>query len=416
MWWIAAAQAATLVEVWAAAERHAPELGAASAQTEAARATTALAGAALAPKLQLQGGYTLTDEDVQLDLGASLPPELLELTGPLPALQVQPPGWWQGSATLQVPLIALDGWASLRAARAGHDAAELQEQASRVAVRWAAAQAFCGVYVAREGVRIAEVARGVASRQARVAERLVAAGVTVPRIALEARQAELAAERDLHRAVATEVAAIEALHRLTGLDRATEVELGFDAELPTPLDALGDAARRPDVRLAAARVEAARRAQVAASLGWAPDIHARLTGLWTGNPGLADDGLIAQGTVEATWLLDGGATPARARQAQAQQHAALAEQAMRAAAVEEELAVTFAELTRARAALTAAEQEQAAAEAALLEAESAFDQGAATFLEVERASLGVRGAAMSVVREKVAVELARVHLVLATGG
>jgi outer membrane protein TolC len=415
MWWIAAAQAATLAEVWKAAEQHAPELSAASAQTEAARAGVALAGAALVPKLQLQGGYTLTDEDVELDLGASLPPELLQLTGPLPPLEVQPPGWWQGSATLSVPLITLDGWASLRAARAGREVAELQEESSRTAIRWAVAQAFCGVYVAREGVRIAEVARGVASRQAKVAERLVAAGAAVPRIVLEARQAELAAERDLYQAVASEVAATEALHRLTGLDRGAEVELGFQAELPTPLDALGEAARRPDVRLAAARVEAARRAHVAASLGWAPDVSARVTGLWTGNPGLADDGLIAQGTVEATWLLDGGATPARARQAQAQQQAALAEQSRAIASVEEELAVTFAELHRARSALTAAEQEQVAAEAALHEAEQAFDQGSATFLEVERASLGVRAASMSAVRERVALELAQVHLVLATG-
>src|SRR5687768_2537341 len=113
MWWIAVAQAATLSEAWDAAEGSSPERAAAFAAAEAAAARVGQARAAALPKLQLGASYNRTDEAVVLDLGGSLPPELVALTGELPAIEVQALDWWQASATLVVPLVDAEGWARI---------------------------------------------------------------------------------------------------------------------------------------------------------------------------------------------------------------------------------------------------------------------------------------------------------------
>lgn len=411
LWAALSAQAATLSEAWAEAERHAPELAASRASAEASAATIPLARARLMPQISVQGGYTLTDEDVEIDIGASLPPAATQMLGEIPPIAVQPAGWWQGSASLALPLIDLDAIASLRAASASREASQLAVDAIWTDLREAVAEAFYGAYVARQGVQISERAVAVATRQQSVAERLVEAGAAVPRTALEAKQALFAAERDLHRAIATEVAAREALHRLTGMPRGTPIDLGLAEaqEYPARIE------DRPDVKLAIAQRQAAQRQTSAAALVWMPDLGAQLTGVRTGNPGLADDGWIAQGTIQASFRFDGGATAARTRFSRAQAAAASAQLDVVRAVAEQEIAVLLAEQTRAASALAAAEQEHAAAQSALSDAEQAFAQGAATFLEVERASLGLSAASLSIVRERVALELAAVKLSLAAG-
>lgn len=416
MWWIAVARAATLSDAWLAAEQHDPDLVAVDAGVDAAGATVGAARAALLPKLRVAGGYTLTDEGVELDFGAGLPPEVAALLGDPAPIEVQPQSWWQASATVVQPLIDLDGWASVRAAGKARDAAAATADGVRSQVRSGVARAFYGVYLAREGVRIGEAAVAVARGQQEVAEQLVAAGATVPRTALEAKQAELVAQRNLFAAIAAEVGASEALHRLTGLPRDVPIELGYSAVdgSEDPVRLAGS--RRAEVRAASATEGAARAARSAATLAWAPDLTATVTGLRTQNDGLADDGWIVQGTVEAVFLFDGGYKAARAREASANLAGATALLQSRRATVEEEVNVVLAERDRAQAALVAAEQEVVAAEAALADAGRAFEQGAATFIEVERAALGARSAGLSVARERVAVELAAVQLTLVTGG
>lgn len=417
MWWIAVAGAATLSEAWTAAEGHDPDLAAVAARVDAAGASVGAARALLLPKLRVAGGYTATDEEVILDIGGALPPEAIALLGEVPPIEVQPQSWWQASATVVQPLVDLDGWATVRAAGAARDAAAATAEAVRSQVRSGVARAFYGLYLAREGVRIGGAAVEVAARQHDVAEQLVAAGASAPRTAIEARQAELVAERNLFSAIASEVAASEALHRLTGLPRDVPITLGFTAALPPDAELAGLAGvRRAEVRAAGSTEDAARAAHTASALAWAPDLTATVTGLRTGNDGLADDGWILQGTVEAVFLFDGGLKSARAREASANLTGATAQLRSRLGTVEEEVNTALAERDRAQAALAAAEQEVVAADAALVDVERAFEQGAATFVEVERSALGARSAGLSLARERVAVELAAVQLTLVTGG
>lgn len=131
--------------------RSGPEVGgpasAASTEVWAARAL-------LLPKLQVSGGYTVVDEDVQLDIGAGLPPEASALFGELAPIEVQPQTWWQASATVVQPLVDLDGWATVRAADAARDVARASADGVRSQVRAGVARAFHGLYLARERVAV----------------------------------------------------------------------------------------------------------------------------------------------------------------------------------------------------------------------------------------------------------------------
>jgi outer membrane protein TolC len=305
MWWIAVAQAATLSEAWDAARGTNPDRAAA----EAADARVGQARAAFLPKVQVAAEADATDEAVQLDRMASLPEPLAALTGEMPPIEVQPQRWWQASATVLVPLVDAQGWARAAAAGRAADAADAQARVADARVRAGVAQAFYGLYVAREGVRIAEGAVEVAKRQQEVGRKLVDAGASTERTWLEATQAELAAERDLQGAIAAEIGAGEAFHRLTGLPRETPVELGFAADLPEGLDETRALAlsRRPELAAADAQIAAATASRTSAELGWLPTVSARGTALRSGNQGLADDPWFVVGAVQATWTAACGA-------------------------------------------------------------------------------------------------------------
>lgn len=417
MWWITAAHALSLAEAWRAAEEN-PDQIAVEAEAEAASARVTQSRASWLPKVQLAASYNRADEPIVLDLGASMPPAVLDLTGPIDPIVVQPTDWWQASATLVVPVVDLDGWLRTGAAARATEAARGDADAVERQIRAAVAEAFYGVYVAREAVDIGRDAVALAARQEDIAHRLVTAGAATDRTALEATQARLAAERDLQGAIAAEVGATEALHRLTGLPRDSEVTLGYRADLPDAPDAALPLAlsRRPEIAAARARVRAARATVGAASAGWAPDVSARVTGLRTENRGLADDEWFLLGAVEATWTFDGGYRGAQAREGRAHADAAAAALASLERGLEQEIATAYAERVRAQASLRAAVQEVAAANAASEQAERAFASGAATFVEVDRAALGLRAARLSAARERAAAELADVRVALAIGG
>ncbi|MEQ1569325.1 MAG: TolC family protein, partial [Myxococcota bacterium] len=175
MWWIAVAQAATLSDAWEAASGN-PDRAAAAAMADAAAARVWAARAAVAPKLQLGVSGTQTDEAVSLDLGAALPAPLVAQLGAVPPIEVQPEAWWSTSATLVVPVVDLEGWATARAAARAREVARARVDVVELALRDGAAQAFAGLYVAREGARIAGEAVSLARSHREVAERRVAAG------------------------------------------------------------------------------------------------------------------------------------------------------------------------------------------------------------------------------------------------
>lgn len=414
MWWITAAYAVTLEGAWRAAENN-PDLLAVFAQAEAAQARVGQSRAAWLPKVVANASVNATDEDIFLDVGAALPPAVLDLTGPIPPTVVQPDRWFQTSATVVLPLVDVDGWLRTGAAMQASEAASYDAGSVRQQIRAGVASAFYGAFVAHEGVAIARDAVALAVQQEDIAQRLVAAGAATERTALEAIQARFAAERDLAAAIALETRAVEALHRLTGLPRDTVIELGFAVALPQDADTALALAReqRPDLSAARARAAAATRATRAASAGWVPDLSARLTGLYNENQGLADDAWFLIGAVEATWTFDGGYRAGLVRESRSVAAAANAGVGSAERVMEQQIAEAFAERVRSRASLRAAEQEVAAARAAAEQAQKAFESGAATFVEVDRASLGLRVARLSEARERAAVEHSDVALWMA---
>lgn len=406
IWFVAIAAASTLEDAWTAAEEG-PELAAAAAGAERSRATVGLARSAVLPKVVVNGLYTWNDQEIALDLGATLPPEVTALTGPIDPFVVQERDWLQGSATLVVPLVDADGWATLGAAARAADAADQDAEVARRQVRIGVARAFYGALLARDGVAIAGEAVAVATRQEEAARARLAAGDAPPRVALEAEQARLAAERDRLVAVERLARAEEALRRFTGIAPGSPLEPG---EVIAPsLDAvLG--AERPEQAAAGLRAEAADRAKTAAALAWAPDVSGRLTGLLTENEGFAPDGRFVVANLEATWVWDGGGRSARAREAAAAAAQARSWSEAVDRRVEEEVRVAYAGLERARAAVVAAAREREAADARLAEAELAFQQGAIPFVELSRAALGRSASALAERVEAWNVAMASVEL------
>ena len=352
MWWfVTIAAASTLQDAWTAAEKG-PELEAAAAGAERSRATVGIARSAVLPKVALNGGYTWNDEEISLDLGASLPPSVLALTGPIDPFVVQQKDWFEASATLMLPIVDADGWATLGAASRAADAADADLEVARRRVRVGVARAFFGALLARDSVTIAEEAVAVATRQAEAAKARVAAGDTPPRTSLEAEQALLAAERDRLAAVERVAVAEEALRRFTGIVPGSPLEA-------TPVNAPGLdvllATERPEQRAAALREDAAAHAKTAAGLAWAPDVSARLTGLITQNAGFASDDTFVVAHVDASWVWDGGGRSARQREAGAGEWQARAWRLAVDRQVEEEVRVANAGLIRAPSTLSGGE-------------------------------------------------------------
>jgi outer membrane protein TolC len=340
-----------------------------------------------------------------------LPQQAIDAFQQINPVVVQDPSFFSASATLVVPLLDVDSWKTSHSAHLAHDAAIADEDDARRSLRRGVAEAFYGTILAREALAVTDKALEIAQQQETIAKQRVAAGDVVARIGLEAEGARLAAERERTMAAEQVTRAEAALQRWAGIAPGTPLERA-PVEDVTLDSVLAGVESYPHVVATRSRAQAAGSQVTSADLAWVPDVNASVTGLVTQNEAFDDDPYIVTGTVEATWMWDGGAKSALAKKARAERAAAEAQLESEKNALTEEIQTTWAALERAKASNAAAEKEEAVSVEVLKQAQLAFDQGALPFIELDRALLRARAARLAHVREDIGVALVTTQLAL----
>lgn len=413
------ANAASLEEAWSAAETGGVELRLVKEERVQAEALKTQAWALLSPKLVLGGTYTINEYEIAIDFADSMPESFAPLLEDVEPIVVNKKEYLAWNASVIQPLFSGQALPLFSAATQTVRAARRQEEARRADIRAGIAQAYYGVLVAREGVRLSDRAIEHATAYAKLAAQQVAVGLAPPTAKLQAEIAVARAERQRASAGQGKVAAEEALARLTGWPVDTAVELPPSHELPytTVEDAVSRAvSRRPEVAVAMHQERAAKYGRTAAHLDWLPTVDGRFTWSYNENTGFSEDKDMWQLVIKADWILwDGGARIAQQAKATSQRRmATLAAQRAQQGA-EEEVRGAYAAWTAADSALRSVERELALAKENQRLAEVGFSAGTLSFLEVEDARVGLLSAELGMLQTRCDRDLAALKLLKATG-
>lgn len=416
-----AALAATLEDAWRAAEDRSSEAQLLAETRLQNDQLSTMAWAALSPKLSLNGNWTLNQRETALDFSESLPDEMVELiegfTGEAvdfgDPVVINKKSYFDWNISVVQPLFSGKALPGLIAAQQLVKAGRTQEDGGLAQLRVGVASAWWGVIVAREGERVAGRSVELARRHVDTALKLVSVGNATRQAELQARIALARAERDLAGAQARRVQAEESLAAITGIE-------GGELTMPAPRE-LGVAsleeaearalAHRPEIRSAEHQAKAARAAATASAMGWLPDVNARFTEAFTENEGFSGEPYTWMFTVGASWTLwDGGFRVADNQKSASQ--ARMAEAALEKTKSDTLVALRAAweDRERAKKALATAEQELGFAEENLRIAEASFAAGTASLLDTEDARLGRDAAEMSVIGEKMSLDLATLRV------
>ncbi len=387
----AAPRSITLADAHAAAAERNPDLAVVRAQVALASVDVERAWAFWLPQVTVGGELLIYDEEKSLAF--KLPPEFSAIKLPETKLYENPTLNWQ--ATLLQPLLNLQGYATLEAARQGERAAGHSQDAARAQLLLGVSAAYVGVLVADGLIAAADEGVRNAVELTRVAKAQVDAQVTTELSLVRAQVAEADARRLLIDAHGARDSAMAGLRRLTALDGELLVEPlpVDDAQVEHLLGAdegrLLESARaqRPDV---AALTAAARARSALADSTWqryTPVVAGRAQWQSTSNEGLTGDGSTGTLGLVAEWkLYDGGLREAETSARALEQRAAEARLEVLQATMREELARARADLGRARAGRDVARQAVALATRAQQLAQIAFQAGTVTNLEVTQAN------------------------------
>ncbi len=411
----ARAEGYRLEEAWAAAEATNLEVQAARARTEEAAALRLEALSIQLPRVSTRWTAALNDQEVVL------PDELLAGLGvaadSVPPLQARQT--LDGSITLTQPLLRPAVIPAVQAASRAWRAAQADEARVRQQVRAAVAKAWWGLLSARAAQDVAESNLALAEAQQVLARRRTEAG-------LEGRRADLQAELGVSRANRQVLSAAEAV---AGAESAWRSVLGEDPrsdltapEPPAVPDSLEEAlaaaaARRPDLRAAEERWQAARRQRTLGDLGWLPTLDLAVQARFNLAPTVFNP-LPAQAGVgvQLNWeFFDGGLRIARSQQARARARLGGLDRDVRARDARQEVRAAWQRLVRARAAVDAVEAEVELAEEDLELAQRGLDAGSATLLDVQGARLSTASARLARIQERATRDLAAIELLLAMG-
>jgi outer membrane protein len=414
-----AAEAATLAEAVASASASGVDVQLVAEQRFQAETLRGQAWALLAPKVQLNGSYTINEYDIVLDFSELIPEELAGFVGDVEPTTVMAKEYFSANASVVQPLFSGSALPLLRGATATIDASRAQERLALDQIGLGVARAYYGVIVAREGVRLAELAVTNAAAHAALAEAAVKAGTAPPTARLQGQIAVARAEREREAAHEGRVVAEQALSKLTGLPADTPVEL------PTPpVSGFGTAdeaiaaanGARPAIRVAEDQARAAQHQLTATRLGWLPSVDGRFTWNYTENTGFANDPSLWMVVFEGKWTLwDGGFRIAdQQRVASVARMATLAVDRARLEAAEQ-IRTLFERQERAAAATRAVERELELAKENVRVAEAAFAAGTLTLLELEDARLGLQAAEMARLTTRMERDLAVYELGVAVG-
>lgn len=426
-WWLASAWALSLEEAWQRAGAEGHETALIEEQRLQSGLLRGQAWAALSPKLSLTGNWTLNQRETTLDFSKNFPPEMVELittfTGSAPdfgdPVVINKKQYFDMNLSIVQPLFSGRAIPGLYSANQMVEAAQAQEDGAKAQLRLGITRAYWAVLLAREGVAVAESSLKVTERQVQSAQSLVEVGNANQATLLQAKIAMSRAQRDMSGARTRRIQAEQAFANLTGLPADVELERPLLPTLPYgDLEGAQQRAlqQRPDLRVARAQEAAARWSNTGALLSWAPDISARFTEVLTQNAGFSGEDNAWMFVVTGSWTLwDGGFRVVEGQRAasvlrQAQESRIKAEQDAALA-----VAVAWEERSRAADALEAVQAELLWAEENLRLAELSLAAGTLSLLDAESARLGRDATQMSLITERMNLDLATRSLLLATG-
>jgi outer membrane protein TolC len=434
---VSAAEPLTLERALAEAERANPDLAAARARLEQARASVALARSRALPRLAAAATWVRSSEEAKLrlpvgytirDMGsptsgaglpgtpttlAALPTELAEAT-------LQPRDQLGAQLELTQAVLAPSLWYAIEAAGAGARAAAEVAEATRRELRLGVSQAYYGAAAAQQAVAIQERQLEVARAHERDAAVQVEAGVQ-PRIALLRARIETArAEQDLVRARNGFLVAQSALAALLGRRDEADLELSPPPPpaLPDAVSGLEDEAlrRRPEMRAAAAGIEAARARRRSASAQYLPTLGAFGQARWSSPAGITGKEESWAAGLSLSWnLFDGGGREAERRDASARIAEAAATLDSTAVRARDEVRRARLDLESARANRAKAEEQVQLARENQRLVDAAFRAGHSTSLEATDANAGLATAELAAVNERLGADLAALRLLRAAG-
>lgn len=418
-------RALTLEEAWEAAQQNSPDLALVHEQVVQARAYRFQAFAAIQPQLSMTYNYIINDHDTTLDFGASLlegmPPEMAPFFEgvEIPPTVIEQKAY--GTFELQVVQPLLNGQAvpGLRSVARNLSAAELDEQNVRLQLKAGLTKAYYGVYVAREGVKLANDALANVQKHADMVATQTRIGVVAPNVTLQVQLAVSKAARELASAKVGQVQAEQAFATLTGLPPDSPVSLPSSPAMPFGSydEALNAAMHnRPDLGAADYRMQAAASGRTLSYAGWLPSLNGVFK--YTLNPetDFNPDPSRWRIILNAQWNLWDGGMRIGANQVAASQYRQASEAQIKAQqTAETQIRVAWEQFQRADAAMRAMEEEVKLATDNLRLAEVAFSAGTLTFLDLEDARLGLAAAQMTQLSEHMNRDMAVVDLKVAAG-
>jgi outer membrane protein TolC len=436
---VSAGEPLTLDAALAEAERGSPDLAAARARLDQARAGVALARSRYLPQLNAGASYTRNSAEVKLqvpyeytvrDMGVPTSPAGGALPGAPSSLVAVPTGAFaatmlprdQLAAQLELTqaIFAPAAWYGVEAAGAAARASAETAEVIRRELRLGVAQAYYGAATAQRIVAIEERQLALAQAHQRDAALQVEAGMQPRIVLLRASIEATRVTQDLERAQNGLAVAKSALAALLG--RRDDGDLALAAPpppaLPVDLSRLEEdaLARRPELRAARAGVEAATAERRVYTSQYLPSLAAFGKATWTDPAGLTGRNETWAAGLALSWtLFDGGGREAQRREASARLAEASASLDGAAIRAREEVRRARLELASARANRTKAEEQVALARENQRLVDAAFRAGQSTSLEATDANAAVATAELAAASEALQADLAALRLLRAAG-
>ncbi len=392
------------------------------ARVDALEATQHEAGAALRPRVQVTGQFEQRDRQVELDL-----PDI-------PGFDIGTPVVMPGSQARVVvefdaPVVNLDGWRRVRAAREQVAAGQAQQDVVIDQIELAAIELHIGILSLGAALEVAENRQALAQAQSDFIGQRVEVGMATEFALRRAQTEVIAAQIQVEETERARAEALRMLGALLGGEDVTQVfapdvtqavgpgGAGGSLQATSLNDHIANALRaRSEMLVHDQTLRALESAESAERLGLVPDLI--VTGQAGTSTAEAIDGEHGQWALQANlvWVpYDRGQRRARQSRVEAQAAGQEAELARTRTTIEREVTDAWYALESARATVALAEEQERLASEAVRLAEAARDAGAATSLDVLEAQAVYVGAQTQRVSAAHRRDVAAWRLAWATG-
>jgi outer membrane protein TolC len=412
-------QAATLDEAVVAAQAKSHSVGMVHQQRIIAQAQLGQVRFSLLPSVFVNGSYTVNQYEITMDPTEWVPEEFAGAfgEGAEPTL-IQEKDYLAASLRVDQTLFDSRTLPGLKAATENLAAARAAEQRAERLMKARVAQMAYGVQAARDAMDLAKRGLDMAQVQLDLAEARKDLGGSSRRDYLQAQLASSKAKRDLRSAEEYKSDLELAFSQMTGFERNVPLDLKVSLVLPVSLQEALSRARSQRQDLMSARSTEASAYAVHRATRWSfmPRISASFLTSYTENTMFTDEPLSWMGLVNAQFALwDGGRTRAQKAMERAKWKMATHGTEQTSEKVEREVEQAWSSLARAKQAVEAVGIEVSLATENLALSEMALSNGGASWVDVERSRLGLQAAEMASLRERTALRMAEVGLLVATG-